>query len=238
MSLKIEEENFIDDKKIEINKQAEEERNDFREKINYLSDEDQKLIMDAYSMAEAVHREKTRDSGESYFEHLRGVALILIDECQIKNPNLIIASLLHDSIEESKLFGDSSLAYPKWREVSEYRLSNYFNSEVAEMVIALTRPGIDGGIIHSDKESHELYFKNLEASSSKTILIKMCDRLHNLRTLAETTPEKRHRKLLETKEVYLDLFERKVFPDFPELGVILLGKINSEIRRLEAIDNL
>jgi len=215
--------------------QLDKNRADFQQRIEYLPADDQKLIMDAYSMAEAAHQGKKRDSGEDYFEHLRNVALIYIDECQLKNRDLIIAALLHDSIEESKLFADSKLAYSKWKEISHYNLSSYFNEKVAEMVIFLTRPGVDGVEIKTEEESHQVYIKNLLEGSPDTMILKMCDRLHNLRTQKGTTREKRQRKVLETRTDYLPIFQEALLA-YPDAGAYLLEKINKELELLEEMD--
>jgi len=233
---------MIEDIKITIHLETEEEkaeanenRQSFVKRLEGVEKVDQELIMFAYDLGKEAHRTQVRDSGERYFEHLRSVALVLIDECKIKNPDLIIASLLHDSIEDSPIFGNSTLAYSEWKEVSIFRLTRLFNAKVAENVIALTKPKIDGQEIKDKKEAHNFYIKNLSNSSADTIILKMCDRLHNLRSLHGTTTEKRLRIIKETEETYLPIFE-KVLDDYPKEGAYLLSEMNKTLEDLKQMD--
>jgi len=148
------------------------------------------LIKLAYQMAKFNHRwqrrKQTDENGEPirYFEHLRGVALILIDEVGCCMPAMVIASLMHDSLEDT-------------RDVSEDDLETWFGSygmEVCRIVRLLSKkPGVN-------------YLERLAALGDwKVLLIKACDRLHNLRSL-EGTGESFQRKIAtETLEHHLTL---------------------------------
>ncbi|MCX6792544.1 MAG: HD domain-containing protein [Candidatus Falkowbacteria bacterium] len=230
----IEDNNFLPETE-EDKKKNEENRASFEARLEGLSRDEKWDVMRGYNLGKEAHRTQKRDSGERYFEHLRSVALILIDECQIKDPNLTIACLLHDSIEDSPIFGNSNLAYSAWKEESDYHLSKTFNKKVSELVIGLTKPKVDGVEIKNKKEAHDAYINNLLQGSPDTILLKMCDRLHNLRSLKNNTPEKRLKTIKETKEVYLPIFQEALLA-YPNAGASLLEKINKEIEAVEQMD--
>jgi len=202
-----------------------------RLKIKELSQDDIRNIDMAYDLAKGSHRVQTRDSGERYFEHVRSVAIILIDECEILNPDLIISSLLHDTVEDSPTFGNSTQKYSIWKETVSYRLTKIFNSKVAEHVIALTKLKVDGEEIISKQQASQIYMENLKSASPETILIKMCDRLHNTRTLHSTTPEKQTRKAKETIEEYFPLF-KSIEPYYPTQYHYLKEQIDIELNKL------
>lgn len=90
-----------------------------------------KAIERAYNDAKTAFHEKYREGGERYFEHIRAVALILIDHLRVKNHTLIIAALLHDIVEDC----------PEW---TIPRVSIEYGEEVALLVEWLTKPDHDG----------------------------------------------------------------------------------------------
>lgn len=203
-----------------------ENREMFQGRLKDLSGEEKLLIDFAYDIAKESHRPQSRDGGERYFEHVRAVALILMDECTLKDSDLIISALLHDSIEDAATFANATRAYSKWKEIAFFRISRVFGERVAKIVIALTKPKIDGEEIKTKEESLSMYYKNLEESGAEAVLVKMCDRLHNLRSLSSTTPEKQGRIKKETREVYLPLFERALqFPEYQKEREKLLQEI-------------
>lgn len=167
------------------------------------------VIDEAYALSYIIFYNIKRDSGKPYFEHLVKVSQILIDECKINDPEMIIAALFHDAIEDSVVYGNTSLPISVWRGQAYPRLSKTFDSNVAKMVITLTRPQVNGVDIKDDKAAHDIYISKLqETEDFRIILIKMADRLHNLRTLSGTSPEKQSRVVKETKEIYFPLFKR------------------------------
>lgn len=190
-----------------------------------------KTIDFAYDLGKEAHRPQRRDTGERYFEHVRNVAIILIDECGITDPDVIISALLHDSVEDSAMFGNATLAYSQWKETARFRLSKIFNSQIAEMVIALTKPKVDGHELKTKDEAHRIYIENLSKAPAKIILIKMADRLHNLRSLRGTTREKQQRITKETKEIYFPLFKR-VLAKYPAAGKHMLREMKKSIAKL------
>lgn len=226
------------------NKLASSEQNDGKEytedKNTFLThlkdmgyiDESIKRIDEAYALSYSIFSSIKRDTGEPYFKHLMGVSLILIDECKVEDPEMVIAALFHDAIEDSVVYGDTSMPMSEWRETAYTRLSKTFDSNVAKMVITLTRPQVDGVEIKDDKEAHDVYISKLkETKDLRIILIKMADRLHNLRTLEGTTLDKKRRVIKDTKKVYFDLFKRaKDF--YPEQYDYLLKKMKLAIKEV------
>lgn len=187
----------------------------------------------AYDLSKAAHRLQVRDTGERYFEHLRAVALILIDECKMQDPEMIIAALNHDAIEDTAIFGNRSTPFSQWKETADFRLSKAFNPSTANMVITLTKPKADGVEIRDDKEAHDIYINNLKNTKDlRIIIIKMADRLHNLRTLPGTTPEKQRRIVKETEEIYFPIFKRAL-EQYPEQGNYLLDEMMVAISLLD-----
>ena len=213
--------------------QDKENRASFLKRLDGLPEETVMLIDFAYDLGKEAHRPQKREGGERYFEHLRGAALILIDECKIKDPDLIITLLLHDSIEDSAMFGNvRQQTFSKWKETARFRLGRIFNSQVAEMVIALTKPEADGVELKTKEEARRLYLENLAASLPKIILAKMMDRLHNLRSLPTASPETKIETVTETKEIYFALFQ-KVLTEYPIEGKYMLDEMKKAIAKLE-----
>lgn len=209
-----------------------ENRESFQKRLVALSETDQKLIDFAYDIAKESHRPQQRDGGERYFEHVRAVAIVLMDECKLIEPDLIIAALLHDSIEDSATFGNAKLAYTFWKAVARFRIAKAFNEHVAQIVITLTKPKVDGDEINTKEQSREIYFQNLRKAEPDALLIKMCDRLHNLRSLAGTTQEKRDRIIKETEEIYYPLLEESLEnPVYQKERKYLFDEIKREVNK-------
>lgn len=172
-------------------------RNKFFEVIDRdLGTEDRDQIEWAYSLAKYYHLAQVRDSGERYFEHPKSVALVLI-EFPPTSPKEIIMALLHDLSEDQfvprgmirKLFGE---------DVDEGLkiLSN-------KKIIFRTKAQID----KINKSKEEYYAQIMEAPLSVR-RVKLADRIHNLRTLGECSPDKIKRKIAETKKFIYPLAEK------------------------------
>jgi guanosine-3',5'-bis(diphosphate) 3'-pyrophosphohydrolase len=204
-----------------------ENRVSFKERLKVLSWKERAKIEFAYDLAKASHRPQLREGGERYFEHPRAVTLILLDECKIKDPELVIAALLHDTVEDTQVFGHHEYRpYSRWIEVARFRLEPIFGKNVTDMIIALTKPRVDGVEIKTKRQSQSRYLENLVKAPRKTLLVKMADRLHNLRTMGYRPKGKQEKVLRETRNMYLPLFE-KALQDYPkEVGLLL-----SEIRK-------
>lgn len=227
------EEVIIKESEEEAPEESKENHEQFLQRLECFGEIEKKLIDFAYDLGKAGHRNQWRESGIRYFEHLRATALILLDEIEIRDADMICAALLHDAGEDTPVFGNITKSYDDWFETSMFRLSRVFNERAARMVVALTKPYLDQIRFTNKAEAAEFYHHNLENASPETILVKMADRLHNLRTLDASTPEKQIKQIKETREIYFPLFE-KVLEKYPKEGRILLDKMEEAISKIEA----
>ncbi|HZK57406.1 MAG TPA: bifunctional (p)ppGpp synthetase/guanosine-3',5'-bis(diphosphate) 3'-pyrophosphohydrolase [Clostridia bacterium] len=151
------------------------------------------LIVKAYSFAENAHQDQYRKSGENYFVHPVEVARILIELRM--DSSTIAAGLLHDVIE------DTNYGYDK--------IKSEFGEEVADLVEGVTKIT---RLSFSSKEERQA--ENLRkmilamARDIRVILIKLADRLHNMRTLKYHNGEKQKEKAMETLEIYAPIADR------------------------------
>ncbi|TSC52685.1 MAG: (p)ppGpp synthetase, RelA/SpoT family [Parcubacteria group bacterium LiPW_41] len=146
-----------------------------------MSPKELEAIETAYILSKYGHRGQERDDGTRYFEHPKSVAHILIEELKVNDAQTIIMALLHDVLEDSHI-------------LSPYRIELNFGKEVVIGLKLLT------------KKPKEGYFKRLSIyGDNKTILVKLCDRLHNLRTLKNCTREKQKTQIEETRNHLLPL---------------------------------
>ncbi len=144
-------------------------------------------IMAAYDRSKENHRSQKRKGGERYFEHPRGVALILIDELGCIDADLMCAALLHDVLEDACLVGAPFTAEG---------LEELFGERVCRIVVRLSKIPKEG------------YHDRLARFGTwEEFMVKLCDQLHNLRSMDKgTTPEWRRKQRLESREVYVPLF--------------------------------
>ncbi len=159
----------------------------------YLKPEDIEQVMAAYRFSDAAHAGQMRKSGEPYISHPVTVACILA-ELHLDPPSLM-AALLHDVMEDT--------------EVSKHELAEKFGKTVAELVDGVSK--LDK--IEFQTAAHaqaENFRKMLLAMSQdvRVILVKLADRLHNMRTLDVMAPEKRRRIGKETLEIYAPIANR------------------------------
>ena len=158
----------------------------------------------AYDMAKYGHRNQFRESGARYFEHLRATAIILVDEFGITDVELIIAALLHDMLE------DSFLLTPE-------RIRITFGDRVSMLVATVSKPKKGDPRFKSDSERHKWYFEQIANSCVEAKLLKLADRLQNVRTLGSCSLEKQKRKIVETREVYIPLIT-DVAGEYPDVA--------------------
>jgi GTP pyrophosphokinase len=154
---------------------------------------DAKLLQRAYDFAEASHRGQTRKSGGPFIEHPLQVAGILADLGM--DETTLVAALLHDVVEDTT----SGL-----EEVVEE-----FGPEIGAIVDGLTK--LDKITYRSrEAEQAENVRKMIVAMAQdiRVLIIKLADRLHNMRTLDALAPEKQHQKAVETLEIYGPLAHR------------------------------
>ena len=174
----------------------------------------------AYDMAKYGHRNQFRESGARYFEHVRATAIILVDELRVTDAEVIIAALLHDMLEDSFL-------------LTPDRIKVTFGERVALLVSAVTKPKKSDLRFTSDHERHLWYFGQLKASSPEAKLLKLADRLQNMRTLDSCSSEKQSRKITETKEVYLPLVA-DIAEVYPNRASYLSSQLEATLDKLSA----
>jgi len=156
------------------------------------TEQDKELIKKAYDFALNAHEGQTRKSGEPYFNHVFETAKILASFKMCANT--IAAGLLHDSIEDGV--------------ATEDRIKKEFGEEVLFLVNGVTKLG---KVKYRGAERHvESLRKFLVAMAQdiRVLIIKLADRLHNMRTLKHVRPDKQKRIALETLEIYAPLADR------------------------------
>ncbi|MDE6299654.1 MAG: HD domain-containing protein, partial [Muribaculaceae bacterium] len=152
------------------------------------------IIERAYRFAKEAHRGVRRRSGEPYILHPIAVAQIVISELGLGSTS-ICAALLHDVVEDTEFTLDD--------------IRNAFGPKIAEIVDGLTK--ISGGIFGDKASMQAENFKKLLLSMSndiRVVLIKIADRLHNMRTLNSMRPEKQFKIAGETLYIYAPLAHR------------------------------
>ena len=158
-------------------------------------------IRRAYVFANERHAGQFRKSGEPYIDHPLNVALLLLD-LGLDDATLC-AALLHDVVEDT--------------ETTTEELRSRFGNEIAELVDGVTKLG-NIKFSSMEEEQAENLRKMLLAMSKdiRVMLIKLCDRMHNMRTLGNMTPQKQREKSLETMEVYAPIAHRLGMSKFRE----------------------
>lgn len=159
----------------------------------YLSDEDIDAVIRGYQFADEAHAGQMRDSGLPYITHPVAVCEICA-EWKL-DVNALLAALLHDTIED--------------QDVSKQEIEDLFNTDVAELVDGLTK--LDKLQFTSKAEQQAESFRKMLLAMSKdvrVILVKLADRLHNMRTLGGVTPDKGRRVARETLEIYAPIADR------------------------------
>ena len=152
------------------------------------------IITKAFNFARQAHKGVRRLSGEPYIMHPIAVAQIACEEVGLGSTS-ICASLLHDVVEDTDYTCDD--------------LANIFGPKIAQIVDGLTK--ISGGIFGEQASAQAENFKKLLLTMSediRVILIKICDRLHNMRTLQSQPANKQYKIAGETLYIYAPLANR------------------------------
>lgn len=169
----------------------------------YHPSDDISLIEKAYNLASIAHKEQVRKSGEPYIVHPLCVAIILADLEMDKET--IAAGLLHDVVEDTIYTSEE--------------IEKDFGADVALLVDGVTKLqslqlGDNNNVMDKDKEKLEMQAENLRkmflamAKDIRVIIIKLADRLHNMRTLKYMKPEKQQRIARETLDIYAPIAQR------------------------------
>lgn len=146
----------------------------------------------AYILAKAAHRSQVRKELDAngypvrYFEHVRRATLIGIDIAKIVRADTVIASILHDGIEDT-------------RDLRPEMIEHVFGEDVCEIVKVLS------------KDPKEGYLDRFHVCTDwRPYFVKACDRLDNLRSMSGSTVEFRRKQVAETRDKYFRLFDRMV----------------------------
>jgi len=160
---------------------------------DYLPEDQRRLLRRAWSVGAAAHVGQTRRSGEPYITHPVAVAEVLAE--QRVDVETLIAAILHDTLEDTPLERAS--------------IAGEFGETVAELVDGVTK--LDKLQFQDRQEAAAESFRKMMlamARDLRVILIKLADRLHNMRTLGAQTPEARARIARETLEIYAPIAQR------------------------------
>ena len=169
----------------------------------YHPSDDISLIEKAYKLADEAHKTQVRKSGEPYIIHPLCVAIILADLEMDKET--IAAGLLHDVVEDTIYTSEE--------------IEQEVGADVALLVDGVTKLqslqlGDNSAVMDKDKEKLEMQAENLRkmflamAKDIRVIIIKLADRLHNMRTLKYMKPEKQQRIARETLDIYAPIAQR------------------------------
>ncbi len=152
------------------------------------------MIEKAYRIGKEAHKDQARKSGEPYIIHPLWVGIILADLEMDKET--IVAGMLHDAVEDTDMTLDD--------------VTREFGEEVALLVDGVTKLGQ----LSYSQDKLEVQAENLRkmflamAKDIRVIIIKLADRLHNMRTLEFMTPEKQQEKARETMDIYAPIAQR------------------------------
>src|SRR6266852_5468838 len=162
-------------------------------RFGYLKPKDVARLAEAYRFSEAAHAGQTRQSGDPYISHPLAVAEILAD--WHLDGQTLMAALLHDVTEDTSVTKDE--------------ISDTFGKPVAELVDGVSK--LDRIEFQSAEDAHAENFRKMllaMARDVRVILIKLADRLHNMRTLEAVPPEKQERIARETLDIYAPIANR------------------------------
>jgi GTP diphosphokinase / guanosine-3',5'-bis(diphosphate) 3'-diphosphatase len=162
-------------------------------KTAYLREEEREVLSRAYTLAEHAHEGQSRLSGEPYVSHPVAVAGILADLGL--DADTLVAALLHDTVEDT--------------DVTREQLRDEFGAHVAKLVDGVTKLGKIH--VHTREQAQAENIRKMlvaMAEDIRVVLIKLGDRLHNMRTVGAHTEERRQRISRETLDIYAPLAHR------------------------------
>ncbi|MDP2878696.1 MAG: bifunctional (p)ppGpp synthetase/guanosine-3',5'-bis(diphosphate) 3'-pyrophosphohydrolase [Sulfuricella sp.] len=166
---------------------------DLTSRLTYLKPEDTAQVEAAYHLSDSAHAGQFRVSGEPYISHPLAVAEILAD--WHLDAQAMMAALLHDVMEDTT--------------ITKQEIAEKFGKAVAELVDGVSK--LDKIEFQTEVHAQAENFRKMllaMARDVRVILIKIADRLHNMRTLGAMAPEKRQRIARETLEIYAPIANR------------------------------
>jgi RelA/SpoT family (p)ppGpp synthetase len=176
-------------------------------RFSYLKPADVARVAEAYRFSGAAHAGQTRQSGEPYISHPLAVAEILAG--WHLDGQALVAAMLHDVMEDTS--------------VTKAEITDTFGKPVADLVDGVSK--LDKIEFQSAEDAQAENFRKMllaMARDVRVILIKLADRLHNMRTLAAVAPAKRRRVARETMEIYAPIANRlglnELFHELQELA--------------------
>jgi GTP diphosphokinase / guanosine-3',5'-bis(diphosphate) 3'-diphosphatase len=159
----------------------------------YLEKEQIDIIYQAYRLAKSAHKGQKRHSGDDYISHPVAVARILAE--MHMDPTTIMAGLLHDVIEDTN--------------ISKQTITEQFGEAVAQLVDGVSK--LTQIKFETRAEAQAENFRKMVlamANDIRVIIVKLSDRLHNMRTLDACPPEKRRRMAMQTLDIYAPIANR------------------------------
>ena len=180
---------------------------DLRQHLGYLKPSDIGRIEEAYQFSDAAHQGQFRLSGHPYISHPLAVAEIVAD-WQL-DAQAVMAALLHDVMEDTA--------------ISKQQITERFGKPVAELVDGVSK--LDRIEFQSQADAQAENFRKMllaMARDVRVILIKLADRLHNMRTLDAVPPDKQERIARETLDIYAPIANRlgliSIYYELEDLG--------------------
>ncbi len=158
-----------------------------------ISEEKIQEVEKSYRIAESIHKNQTRQSGEPYIIHPLNVANNLL-KMEVYDPDTISAALLHDTIEDAE------------EDFTKEDVASLINPEVAELVDGVTKMRRMNFYTKKDQTlANTRKIINGLTKDVRIILIKLADRLHNMQTLQFKSPEKQRENAIETMQLFVPL---------------------------------
>lgn len=162
-------------------------------KTREISGEEENLIRRAFDFSRKAHQGQKRKSGEAYFNHAYQTAIKIV-QWQLDAPT-VVAALLHDVVEDA--------------DIGLEKIEKEFGGEIAFLIDGVTKLGRLKYRTPEEKTAENIRKMILALSRDlRVVLIKLADRLHNMKTLSAIPPQKQKRVALETSEIYAPLAYR------------------------------
>src|SRR6266566_3017160 len=179
--------------------------------------DDLELVRKAYDYSQRIHSGQTRASGEPYLVHPMEVALVL-SEMKL-DPVAVAAGLLHDSVEDTS--------------VTIVDIRKEFGEQVAHIVEGVTKISKIDFATREEQQAENLRKMMLAmVDDIRVVLIKLADRLHNMRTLEHLPADRQHKIAEETLEIYAPIAHRlgmgKIRGELEDLGFRFLDPVGYE----------